>query len=126
MKDALDENSGKYIQLHPADNVLVALQDLIKGSSVPLGDALIFLQDDISAKHKFFTTPMRQGDGVTMYGVLVGRVQHDLPAGSVMTVHNTVHAVEGPIPGNLSMRMYGSISKKNRERSHGDNLPSWA
>ena len=94
MKDALDENSGKYIQLHPADNVLVALQDLSKGSSVPLGDALIFLQDDISAKHKFFTTPMRQGDGVTMYGVLVGRVQHDLPAGSVMTVHNTVHAVE--------------------------------
>jgi hypothetical protein len=31
----------------------------------------------------------------------------------------------GPIPGNLSMRMCGSISKKNKERSHGDNLPSW-
>lgn len=94
MTDSFDQHSGKYIQLHPEDNVLVALQDLSLGSCVRLGSELIFLQDDIPAKHKFFIAPVRQGDGVRMYGVLVGRVLNDLEAGSLMTVYNTAHAVE--------------------------------
>ena len=37
------------------------------------------LQNDIPAKHKFFTQDMHAGDKVIMYGVLVGKTQFDVP-----------------------------------------------
>jgi altronate hydrolase len=45
----------KFLQIHPDDNVLVALQDLKKGEVVVWNNGqIITLQDDVNAKHKFF------------------------------------------------------------------------
>ncbi|MFT3827191.1 MAG: altronate dehydratase family protein [Chitinophagaceae bacterium] len=81
-----------FIKIHPEDNVLVALKDLPSGTKVQTEQHAFVLQQDVSAKHKFFVNPMKAGDEVKMYGVLVGKVQSDLKPGTLMTTSNTKHA----------------------------------
>ncbi|MFH6998526.1 UxaA family hydrolase [Flavobacterium sp. FlaQc-57] len=90
------ENGSKrlVIKMHPDDNVLVALTDLSKGESVVFENETYILQDNIKAKHKFYTTNLRAGDEIIMYGVLVGKVQCDVAKGSLMTTENLKHAAE--------------------------------
>lgn len=82
------------VKMHPSDNVLVALTDLAKGESVVFEGQTYLLQDIIKAKHKFYTSDLNTGDEVTMYGVLVGKVQNDVARGSLMTTANLKHAAE--------------------------------
>ncbi|MDE3142796.1 MAG: altronate dehydratase [Bacteroidota bacterium] len=84
----------KVLKVHPKDNVIVALQNLSKGEIVSLDDVDYVLLEDIPAKHKFYATDMKQGDAVTMYGVLVGKVQHDILRGMRMSTENLKHAAE--------------------------------
>jgi altronate hydrolase len=84
--------SLEYIQIHPGDNVLVALQDLPKGKLIIFNDLPIILQDNIKAKHKFFINDMNVGDEILMYGVLVGKATVPVSRGGLMTVDNTKHA----------------------------------
>ena len=51
-----------FAQLHPDDNVLVALQNLKKGTQIKLNGWDFTLQMDIEAKHKFTTTPLSIGE----------------------------------------------------------------
>ena len=90
------ENGVKrlVIKMHPEDNVLVALTDLAKGESVVFENHTYVLQDTIKAKHKFYTTDLKEGEEITMYGVLVGKVQCDIAKGSLMTTENLKHAAE--------------------------------
>lgn len=82
------------IKMHPKDNVLVALQDLTKAASIFFDGELFVLQEDIKAKHKFFTTDLFAGDEVIMYGVLVGKAQYAIAKGSLMTTSNLKHAAD--------------------------------
>jgi altronate hydrolase len=82
------------LKVHPEDNVLVALQNLTKGDTVKYNGSDYLLQNNIPAKHKFFTTDMHVGDKVIMYGVLVGTTQSDVPKGGLMTTENTRHAAD--------------------------------
>jgi altronate hydrolase len=82
------------LKVHPKDNVLVALTNLAKGAVVRYQGVDYTLQDDIPAKHKFFTQDMKTGDEVIMYGVLVGKAQHPIPTGGRMTTENIKHAAE--------------------------------
>lgn len=90
------ENEVKrlVVKMHPQDNVLVALTDLGKGESVTFENETFILQDTIKAKHKFYTTDLKAGAEITMYGVLVGKVQNDVAKGSLMTTENLKHAAE--------------------------------
>ncbi|WP_244201644.1 UxaA family hydrolase [Flavobacterium cutihirudinis] len=80
--------------MHPNDNVLVALTDLAKGETVTFEGQDYILADTIKAKHKFYTADLKQGSEITMYGVLVGKVQSDIAKGSLMTTDNLKHAAE--------------------------------
>ena len=82
------------VQMHPKDNVLVALQDLGKGIELDFNGIHYHLLDDIKAKHKFYTHDLHTGDEVIMYGVLVGKVQCDVLKGNAMTTENLKHAAE--------------------------------
>lgn len=84
----------KSLRIHPGDNVAVALSDLPKGDRVAIGGKEYIMADAIPAKHKFFLKDLRQGDEVTMYGVLVGRAQSDVPVGGLMTTANVSHAAQ--------------------------------
>lgn len=80
------------LKVNPADNVIVALTDLHKGQQVELDGEKYILADDVNAKHKFFTTDLKTGDEVIMYGVLVGKAQHFIEKGRLMTTDNVKHA----------------------------------
>ena len=82
----------KLIRIHERDNVWVALADIAKGEALTLDGVSIIAQDDIPAKHKIFATDIAQGGEIIMYGVLVGKAQVDVQAGSRMTTSNTKHA----------------------------------
>lgn len=84
-----------YIKLDPKDNVMVALQDLAAGTLVDTGSGNeLILLEKIPAKHKFFLTSLPAGGHIIMYGVLAGKAQQEIPAGSLMNVFNTKHAAD--------------------------------
>jgi altronate hydrolase len=82
----------KILKVHDADNVLVALVNLAKGESVVYENERYTIQDNVNAKHKFFTNDMQPGDHVIMYGVLVGTAQQFIPKGGLMSTLNVKHA----------------------------------
>ena len=84
----------KFLQIHPKDNVLVALTKLNKGDTITWAGRPLQLVDDIPAKHKLAITPLQAGDPVFMYGVLVGKAQQSIPAGGCITTENLKHAAE--------------------------------
>lgn len=84
-----------YLRIHPDDNVLVALVDLPRGYSFNLDDQKIVLHEDVPAKHKFTICAMQDNADIYMYGVLVGRLNYDLPAGARLNVDNLRHAADG-------------------------------
>ena len=61
-----------YIQIHPLDNVLVALTDLPAGYTINFKGQTFDLLTAVSAKHKFTLQGLAAGDEIYMYGVLVG------------------------------------------------------
>ncbi len=75
----LIEKKTWYLQIHPGDNVFVALEDLPAGKQIAIGGDFFRLQENIPAKHKFTTSTLVVGSGIYMCGVLVGRVNTGLP-----------------------------------------------
>jgi altronate hydrolase len=84
--------SQTYLQINPTDNLLVALQDLPKGTVINHQGNQITLQDDIAAKHKFTTEAIAKDGKATMYGVLVGLASQDIPKGGLIHTFNLHHA----------------------------------
>lgn len=84
----------QVLKVHKDDNVLVALADLPKGTEINFENETYILQDEIKAKHKFFTKDLQPGDKVIMYGVLVGTAQSFIPRGGWMSTANVKHAAE--------------------------------
>ena len=82
------------LQVHPMDNVMVALVALNKGEQVRHNGADFILVDAVPAKHKFVTQTLQQGDAVIMYGVLVGKAQARVEQGGLITTENLKHAAE--------------------------------
>jgi altronate hydrolase len=80
------------LQVHPSDNVLVALTPLEKGSRVSYDGEDYTIQEVIKAKHKFATADLQPGDSVIMYGVLVGKAQSPIKKGGLISTSNVKHA----------------------------------
>ena len=83
-----------WLVLHEKDSLVVALQDLKKGEVYEVSGQSIELQDDVKAKHKFTMKDFAKDEEMVQYGVAVGRALQDLPAGTRITVANTVHAAD--------------------------------
>jgi len=82
---------NNYIKVHKDDNVAVALVDLNKGTTIDLDSKSIVLNDFVKQKHKFTLVDLKKGDQLIMYGFVVGQVQDDLEAGSLIATTNTKH-----------------------------------
>ena len=83
-----------FLQIHPKDNVLAALQDLEVGSVISWQGGKTTLQEAIPAKHKFANQLITKGSSVIMYGVLVGKALEDIPPGTRISLENTTHAAQ--------------------------------
>lgn len=60
----------RILKVHPKDNVLVALTDLVKGEEVIYEGESYLLTDNVPAKHKFTTADLAAGDKVIIAGLL--------------------------------------------------------
>jgi len=82
----------RFLQIHPLDNVLVALQDLAKDEEITFEEQSFRLSTAVSSKHKFAINPLNEGDRIIMYGVLVGTANQAIAQGEALTVLNVDHA----------------------------------
>ena len=86
------DSRPSFLKIHADDNVFVALKDLTSGTRVSFRDTDFELRENVAAKHKFFVQDMDAGEGVIMYGVLVGELKSPVLKGEAMTIANTQHA----------------------------------
>ena len=75
----------EFIQIHPSDNVAVALCLLQKGTAA----AGVILSEDIPAGHKFALVSISKGEPVVKYGAPIGCAVADITAGAWVHTHNT-------------------------------------
>jgi altronate hydrolase len=90
----MDGSANKFLQIHHRDNVLVALQDMSKGTSIQFDGQSFNLITDVPSKHKFTSQILDAGQAVYMYGVLVGKATEYIGLGSAITTNNVLHAAD--------------------------------
>lgn len=83
---------NSILQIHPADTILVALKNLQAGEIIEYNGHQYTLKQNIPAKHKFYMKDAPAGTDVIMYGVLVGKTEKDVLAGSRVSTENLKHA----------------------------------
>jgi altronate hydrolase len=83
--------STRFLKIHPADNVLVALTDLKAGEKITYNGSSAMLSEDIPAKHKFAIKPLTPESEIIMYGVLVGKATKAIAAGGSVNTQNVKH-----------------------------------
>ncbi len=84
------------LQIHPDDNLLVALADLPQSATISFNGYTITLRQPVPAKHKFTITPIPEDGAATLYGVTVGRVTQPLLPGAMITTQNLLHHTDKP------------------------------
>lgn len=82
------------LKIHVKDNAIVALRTLPAGSTVEWEGESYYLPYEVGAKHKFVTHDLAPGDGVYMYGVLVGRASQPIRCGEPISTFNLKHDSE--------------------------------
>jgi altronate hydrolase len=84
----------KIIKVNPADNVIVALTDLVQGENIAFEGTIVTPTKDVKAKHKIAETALNEGDSIFMYGVLIGKATQYIEKGEVLTTLNVKHQSE--------------------------------
>jgi altronate hydrolase len=108
------------LKVHPDDNVLVALTNLLKGEVVVYDKQEYQLQDDIKAKHKFTIVDLQPGDSIIMYGVLVGKAEQSIKRGGLVSTGNVKHAASDFTIGERKMDwVIPDVSKYNSRTFNG-------
>ncbi|MFQ5651775.1 MAG: UxaA family hydrolase [bacterium] len=83
--------SSKVLKVHPADNIVVALQSLSAGETILLDGQALVLKTEVAEKHKFAARDLLAGDEVVMYGTVVGIASQDIARGSAIATANVRH-----------------------------------
>jgi len=84
-------------QVHPRDNVLVALQTLPAGFVLPSPWPALTLAAEVPAGHKLALAALRKGDAVIKYGYAIGVLTEDVAAGGHIHSHNLQTALSGEL-----------------------------
>ncbi len=77
-----------FIQLHPDDNVVIALKNLEKGAKIDINGQEIQLGSAITFGHKIAIKPIKNGAKVLKYGHPIGSATQDIEAGQHVDVQN--------------------------------------
>ena len=115
-----------YIQINPADNVVVAVKDLQTGASLDINGRTIVVLQDIPAGHKVALQDFKEGDHIIKYGAPIGHAREVITTGSWVNEKNIKTNLEGlreyefnpqPIPEQPSGK---SLSFKGYRRKNGE------
>lgn len=70
------------IKINPADNVVVALHPIAKGTAVPVENTTVTAVEDIPQGHKMAIAPIKTGENVIKYGFPIGHATADAVPGT--------------------------------------------
>jgi altronate hydrolase len=90
-------NTGKYIIIDNADNVAVALTDLVAGDKLKIHGSEIALKENITRAHKFAVSNIASGENVIKYSYPIGKATEDIFIGQHVHVHNIKTKLEGKL-----------------------------
>ncbi len=80
--------SAVAVHLHPHDNVAVAARPIAAGLQVRHESSTIAIHERVGMGHKLALRDIRQGEAVYKYGQVIGFASADIPAGTLVHVHN--------------------------------------
>ncbi|GIX03827.1 MAG: D-galactarate dehydratase [Planctomycetaceae bacterium] len=75
-----------FVVLNPADNVAVAVRELVAGTELPGGRGMT--REYIERGHKVALTDISSGEAIRKYGQVIGYASMYIPQGSWVHVHN--------------------------------------
>ena len=85
----------KYIQINPADNVVVAVDTLSAGDNITVGTTTVTVREEIPAGHKVALQDLKTGEFIIKYGFPIGHARKDIPTGSLVNEKNIKTNLEG-------------------------------
>lgn len=85
------------IQIHPSDNVWIALEDFKKGQSIEQGGLTVLLREDIMRGHKIAIKPISFGENVVKYGFPIGKAIQEIEVGTLIHSHNLKTNLDGEL-----------------------------
>jgi altronate hydrolase len=77
------------LQIHPKDNVAVALCDIQQGQDV----GVVTATDNVPAGHKMALRVIHKGEAIIKYGYSIGVARGDIQPGAFVHVHNVASAL---------------------------------
>jgi altronate hydrolase len=78
--------TGPVIRLHPADNVVIARIDVAIGTPVPSEDFIC--RSQVTAGYKIAARPIKKGEAIRKYNVVIGFAATDIAPGTMVHSHN--------------------------------------
>lgn len=103
-------NVSKAIQVHPDDNVAVAVSPLCTGESIEISGNTVTLKTDIPAGHKFALADLARGSEIIKYGFRIGRAESAILRGDWVHEHNIRTALAGSFAANPELVDSGETS----------------
>jgi altronate hydrolase len=78
--------TGPVIRLHPTDNVVIARIDVAIGTPVPSEDFIC--RSQVTAGYKIAAQPIKKGEPIRKYNVVIGFAATDIAPGTMVHSHN--------------------------------------
>ncbi len=86
-----------FIQIHPNDNVVVALRAVPKGTVYEAGNLRAAAAEDIPQGHKMAVAPVEAGENVVKYGFPIGHATGPIRPGDWVHTHNLATNLSGEL-----------------------------
>ncbi|WP_173917222.1 UxaA family hydrolase [Halobacillus sp. Marseille-Q1614] len=85
----------EFLRINDKDNVVIALKELKKGTSIHLEGQNLELKSDIPRGHKIALADMEEGSDILKYGFPIGHTKTAVQAGDWVHTHNTKTNLDG-------------------------------
>ena len=79
---------SKYIKINPADNVVVAIEEIAEGDILTVDGRTIVIKNNIPTGHKIAIMPIREKENVIKYGYAIGHAIQDIAKGEHVHTQN--------------------------------------
>lgn len=87
----------EFLKINTADNVIVAIAPLSKGTTVDVDGEKITLVSDVPAGHKCALKDFAEGDNIIKYGFPIGHARHAIKKGSYLDHEDIKTNLEGTL-----------------------------
>ena len=84
----MPKHQNNFIIMHPDDNCVTALEDILKGSPIQIRESSIVINQNIPLGHKIALENIKKSDLVKKYGHSIGIATEDINKGDWIHTHN--------------------------------------